>query len=65
MQISLNNQAITLPENATLADAVAFRQPELPFAVALNTVFVPKERYADTTLQEGDCVDIVRPVVGG
>ncbi|PKU10486.1 sulfur carrier protein ThiS, partial [Neisseria meningitidis] len=39
--------------------------PQKPFAVAVNTVFVPKGAYAETVLNENDKIDIVRPVVGG
>ncbi|MDO5686499.1 MAG: sulfur carrier protein ThiS [Neisseria sp.] len=65
MNISLNNQIITLPEAATLAVLLEQVQPETPFAVSVNTVFVAKTAYAATVLHEGDCVDIVRPVAGG
>lgn len=65
MNISFNNQTITLSEGTTLADLIAQKSLEIPFAVALNTVFIPKNNYAVTTLREGDCVDIVRPVAGG
>ena len=65
MKITLNQQATELQAHATVADALAQMQAKPPFAVAVNTVFVPKSRYAETVLQEGDAVEIVRPVVGG
>lgn len=65
MKISLNNQIIELNEGATVADLLAAHPPQTPFAVAVNTVFTPKNTYAQTLLNAGDCVDIVRPVAGG
>lgn len=52
-------------DGATVADLLQQQQPQTPFAVAVNTVFVAKSAYADTLLHENDKVDIVRPVVGG
>ncbi len=34
-------------------------------AVALNLDFVPRSRYPDTRLSEGDRVEIVSPMQGG
>lgn len=48
----------------TLADLIDLQQPAVPFAVAVNTVFTAA-LYATTVLYEQDCVEIVRPVVGG
>eukprot|EP01034_Spumella_vulgaris_P040257 gene40257-biopygen34185 len=36
-----------------------------PFAVAVNTTFVPNTRYAAHPLQPGDRVEIISPVTGG
>ncbi len=65
MKISLNDELFALPEATTLAVLIERAAPELPFAVAVNTVFVPQSAYAATVLQDGDRVDIVRPVAGG
>lgn len=62
--ISLNGERFVFSGD-TLADLIEQQQPQMPFAAAVNTVFVPKTQYAQTHLQENDCIDIVRPVVGG
>lgn len=62
--ISLNGERLAF-SGETLADLVQQQQPAMPFAAAVNTVFVPKTQYAQTRLQENDSIDIVRPVVGG
>lgn len=36
-----------------------------PFAVSINLKFIPKSRYSEIQLQEGDKIEIVQPVVGG
>ena len=48
-----------------MAELIAAQMPPPPFAVAVNTRFVPKTQYSGHLLQAGDQVDIVRPVVGG
>lgn len=64
MNILLNGEALTFT-GRTVADLIAQTAPAQPFAVAVNTEFVAKTTYAERELQEGDQVDIVRPVVGG
>ena len=65
MNISINQIPHELPEGATVADAVATIVARPPFAVAVNTTFVPNTRYAAHTLQAGDRVEIISPVTGG
>ncbi len=64
MSISLNGRNIPFA-GGSLADVLACHPVEMPFAVALNSVFVPRQQYAATRVQDGDCIDIVRPVAGG
>jgi len=65
MQVLINNQAHQLPEHATLADAVQAISASGPFAAALNLRIVPRGQYAQTTLAEGDRIEIIAPVTGG
>ncbi|WCT26227.1 sulfur carrier protein ThiS [Acidovorax temperans] len=65
MKIFINNHPYELPEGASVTDAVAAIQARPPFAVAVNTSFVPNTRYAAHTLQPGDRVEIISPVTGG
>jgi sulfur carrier protein len=48
-----------------VADALAQMQAKPPFAVAVNTVFVPRTQYADHALNEGDRMEVISPVTGG
>jgi sulfur carrier protein len=65
MNIQVNQQALSLPEQATVADALAVFDARPPFAVAVNGAFVARTRYAGHVLSAGDRVDVVRPVTGG
>jgi sulfur carrier protein len=65
MNIFINQIPHELPEGATVADAVAALDARAPFAVAVNTTFVPNTRYAAHLLQPGDRVEIISPVTGG
>ena len=65
MNITINQTPHDLPEGATVADAVAAIDARPPFAVAVNTTFVPNTHYAAHALQPGDRMEIISPVTGG
>ena len=65
MKIILNQQATEPPLNATVADALAQMQAKPPFAVAVNTQFVPKSQHANHVLKDGDKMEVISPVTGG
>jgi sulfur carrier protein len=66
LQILLNNQTIQLPPGSTVSDALSIVGPsEGPYAVALNDEFLPKSRYSQQPLNDGDTLDLVAPVGGG
>ena len=65
MQVQINQQPQELPEDATLADAIAALRPAPPFAAAVNRQFVPRPAYAQRRLQPGDEIEIIAPVTGG
>lgn len=65
MKISINKMPHELPDDATLADAVALVKAVPPFAAAVNLQFVPNTQYVQTRLKPGDHIEIIRPVTGG
>lgn len=66
IRISLNNKPVELPSATPLNDALQqWQYQDAPVAVAINGEFVPRARYNQTLLSQGDQVDIVRPVGGG
>jgi sulfur carrier protein len=48
-----------------VTDALAAMQAQPPFAVAVNTVFVPSPEHPRHLLQAGDRVEVISPVTGG
>ena len=65
MDIQINQQALNLPDRATVADALSAFGATPPFAVAVNGTFVARARHAAHELSPGDRIDVVRPVTGG
>ena len=65
MNITLNQQAIELSQGASVADALAQFNAKPPFAVAVNTQFVPKGQYTSQALKDGDKMEVISPVTGG
>lgn len=62
--ISVNGDSFTT-EHQSLIDFLGTLNTGDQFAVARNGEFVPKSQYDQTTLTEGDTLDIVTPVGGG
>jgi sulfur carrier protein len=65
MNILINDSPKTLPDGATLADAIALIEAKPPFAAAVNRQFVPRSNYASHTLNPDDRIEVIRPVTGG
>ena len=65
MNLQINQQTFTLPDAATLADALAAYGAKPPFAAAVNGAFVARGRYAQYGLHAEDRIDVVQPVAGG
>jgi len=65
MNIQINQKPLSLPEGATVADALAAYGARPPYAVALNGDFVARAQHAARALQTGDRLDVVSPVAGG
>ena len=53
MNIHINQKPLSLPEGATVADALAAFGARPPFAVALNGDFVARTQHAARALQRG------------
>ena len=66
MTLVVNGQVTTLPEGSTLAQALESLGLRHEFsAVAVNFEFVPRSRYAETPLSDGDEIEVVAPQQGG
>lgn len=66
LNITLNGEARSVDESATLADLVAaLGQPPQALATAVNGEFVPRAARATVQLREGDAVFTFQPITGG
>jgi sulfur carrier protein len=65
MDIQINHKQLSLPDGASIADALNAYGARPPFAVALNGYFVARTQHAARALQAGDKLDVVHPVAGG
>ncbi len=67
LQVSLNGDAVTL-SNELLTEAlceIGYDPEQQGIAVAINMSVVPRSEWAQTTLSDGDRVDIVGAKQGG
>ncbi|MDO3385116.1 sulfur carrier protein ThiS [Gilvimarinus sp. SDUM040013] len=69
LRVVINAESYDLKCSAKLTDALSLWQSHCGevehFACAINGEFVPRSTYTTTKLNDGDCIDIVRPVGGG
>ena len=66
MHIQLNGESFELPDGATVAALLS--QLDLAgrrIAVELNQDIVPRSQHAETSLNEGDQVEVVHAIGGG
>ena len=66
MTLSVNGEAVTVPDGTTVAQLVTERaaQPR-GVAVARNGEVVPRGSWPETPLAEGDCLELLVAVSGG
>lgn len=65
IQVLINQAPHTLPQGATLADAVAIAGIQPPFAAAVNLQFVPRGQYGEHALANHDKIELISPITGG
>lgn len=66
VKIAINGQPRTFEAPLNLYDVLAQEDMiGMMIAVARNSEVVPKDRWAETALQDGDEIEIVAPMQGG
>ncbi len=66
MNVVVNGKPMELPEGLTIDGLLAQLHVRREYtAVAVNREVMPKSDYAETVLQNGDKIEIVRPMGGG
>ena len=67
IKVSINNTAEVFEDNITVSQALkklGYADDKM-LGVAVNQVFVSKDHWGETTLNDFDQVDILNPVSGG
>ena len=66
MKLIINGQKTTFAAPLNIADCLDQQGfGDKLVAVARNGSFVPRERHSETTLEDGDEIEIVAPMQGG
>lgn len=66
MGIRVNGFEEKVPENATISSLIAFfRENDVHLIVERNGQFVHPEKYATTSVSEGDRIEFINPAMGG
>tara|TARA_B100000614_G_C14419739_1_gene441403 strand:- start:663 stop:863 length:201 start_codon:yes stop_codon:yes gene_type:complete len=66
MNISINKEMMSLPEETTIADLLIKLDIEKKYiAVEINMEIIPKSDFDQFQLRENDQVEIIRAVGGG
>jgi sulfur carrier protein len=67
IKVSINNSIEELESDASVLKALETLGYESTamLGIAVNQVFVPKDQWAKTYLQENDQIDILNPISGG
>ena len=65
MRVTVNGEAHTLPEEATVEDLTRHLRVQGRIALEINREVVPRSRWTAHALRDGDAVEIVRAIGGG
>lgn len=65
MRVTVNGEAHTLPDEATVEDLTRHLHVEGRIALEINREVVPRSRWTAHALRDGDAVEIVRAIGGG
>ncbi len=66
IKVSVNGEIKEISENLNIKELIeALDYRTKGFAVAINTTFVAIDSYEETTINNGDMIDILAPVQGG
>lgn len=66
LTIYLNGEELQVPAESSLQEILRDRDPgPQPYAVAVNSLFVPRGLYGQTRLADGDMIELVIASQGG
>ena len=64
MNITINGELLNVDRKA-LVEVLQSFGAVAPFAVAVNSEFIPQSRHSNYVLNEGDSVELLSPIQGG
>jgi thiamine biosynthesis protein ThiS len=66
MEIILNNNRETIEDNVTISEILKIKNFTFKFLVVrVNGVLIKKDKWDETTVKEGDVVNIIHLISGG
>ncbi len=66
LKIILNQNEILLEHKISLNEILQLYYPSIShYSIAINQRFIPRDRYTEIHLKDGDVVDIISPMQGG
>ena len=65
MRVTVNGETHALPDGTTVEDLTRHLHVEGRIALEINCEVVPRSRWTDHALHDGDAVEIVRAIGGG
>lgn len=68
MNITINKQAIALPDDSAISLERLMEMQNLPakgVGIALNNRVIPRKNWAETTVSDGDSITVISAVCGG
>ena len=66
LTVTVNDEEKILDKPLHLQEALdAWGYRGKAYAVAINALFIPRRRYPETLLKDGDKIDILSPLSGG
>ncbi len=66
IEVLLNGEKMHLQEGVNIEEMItALAYHDSTFAVAINGTFVSLKAYHETTIKQGDEIEILAPMVGG
>lgn len=65
VQIQFNGELLDIDAEYTVAQFVEGQQVQGRFVIVINDELLPKSRWQDVVIHDGDRIDIVSPISGG
>ena len=65
MRVTVNGKTHILPDQTTAEDLTRHLHMQGRIALEINHKVVPKSRWTDHALRDGDAVEVVRAIGGG